>query len=268
MNGRTHDFSSRVVRSASISLIFGAAFAAIYLYFVRTRAGQKLDAASFDAIGWLHTALGPASGAIRVILILLAALVLLLLVLVAVFHRRFRDAAMAVAIGLVTLAVSPALKGVFLTRPHLGDFGYQFNTFPSDHEAITMAAVIGSFLLLPVNLRTPPVETALLLLGTLSGLFQIVAFAHRLSDVLGGALLAGLIAVWVPSGGRKRSFREHSILWIFVGFSAVLGSLCIATWSWSGYSDALQVVATVGIALCTAGCVCASVAATYFRTDQ
>ncbi|NTV40257.1 MAG: hypothetical protein HGA51_09960, partial [Demequinaceae bacterium] len=165
----------------------------------------------------------------------------------------------AAAITALSLIASALLKSL-LERPLIGDFGYATNTFPSSRAAVTVAALIGSYWLLPDRLRRPVFIAPLLLLGSLTCLFQVVSYAHRTADVFGGALLAGLIAAIFagPANALRPGWRRG--LWAFVAVAALAGGLCLAKWEASGYATSQQTVATVGILLASAACVAAALA--------
>lgn len=258
MRGDEQGKGTGVLGSALISLAFLVLATGTYLFFVRTSLGQRLDASSFGAVTWLRAPLGSMAGPVRVGLLVIAAILFAVLAIRALLARRLRIVIVAVVICLITLVLASLLKDVVLTRPYLGDFGYRYNTFPSGHEAVTTAALVGSFLMIPAMQRRAVVLLPLLILGSASGLAQVVAYAHRPSDVFAGALLAGAVAAWFPGRSGSIGVRWLSGLWIYALLAAAAGALALASWQASGYATALQVAASVGIGLCASACVCAA----------
>lgn len=228
--------SRGVVRATLIALVYLLAAGAVYVIFVRTAFGQRLDGSSFAAVTDIRSAIGPWAGRIRVALLVLSGLLVAVLLVLALVRRRFRDAIVAVAICVITIALSLTLKDLVLTRPALGQFGYSYNTFPSDHEAITTAALIASYLLLPGRVRQPLALLGLVVVGAASGLIQVVTYAHRPSDVLAGALLAGAVsaAFLVRRGSLGKAARWA--IWLVAGLAAVVATFCFLFWHSSGYS--------------------------------
>jgi membrane-associated phospholipid phosphatase len=258
MSVRQPGTAAVLVRSALVSVAFLLVGFGIYLFFLGTALGQQLDASSFGAVIWLRTLLGPWADRLRIILIVVSAVLLLLMVVFALVRKRVRDSYIAVAICLITLAASMVLKDFLVYRPDLGDYGYAYNTFPSGHESVSMAALIGVYVLLPGTLRRPVMLIPLIILGTASALFQVAAYAHRPSDVMAGALLAGAVAAWFPGRASKVAVGWRWGLWVFIVAAAILGSLCLASWQASGYETEQQMTATAGITLCAAACVTAA----------
>lgn len=242
-------------RPVVLSLSFLAASLAVYLLLIRTETGQHFDASTFGAVIWVREAIGPWSEILRDALTVVAGGILLLLLIIALVKQRLQDATAAAAVAALSLIVSTVLKSV-IDRPFLGEFGYLVNTFPSSRAAATVGALIGVYWLLRGRFRQP-VLLLLLALGASAGLFQVVSYAHRLSDALGGALLAGLIAALFVGRGGGLSVAWRWVLWSLTVVMAVVGALCLSTWEGSGYETSQQVTGTVGILLAVAACVMA-----------
>jgi membrane-associated phospholipid phosphatase len=248
------------VRALLVASLFLAAVVGVYVFFVRTALGQQLDASSFGAITVIRSPLGSLPNHIRVILLGICGALVVILIVIALAQRRIRDVAVAVAICVVTIALSLALKDVLLSRPYLGNFGYDYNTFPSDHEAISTAALNASYLLLPGRSRRPIALVLLIILGAASGLFQVAAYAHRPSDVMAGALLAGGVsALFLGRGsgiGLRRSWRWG--LWSVSAAAAILAAVFFVIWQDSGYTAGQQGTGTLAVALAALATVMAS----------
>jgi membrane-associated phospholipid phosphatase len=258
MSVRQPGTAAVIVRSAVVSVAFLLVGFGIYLFFLCTALGQQLDASSFGAVIWLRTLLGSWADRLRIILIVFSAVLLLVLIVIALVRKRVRDSYIAVAICVITLVASMVLKDFLVYRPDLGDYGYPYNTFPSGHESVSMAALIAAYVLLPGSLRRPVMLIPLIILGTASALFQVAAYAHRPSDVMAGALLAGAVAAWFPGRARKVGIGWRWGFWVFIAASAIVGALGLASWQSSGYETAQQMTATAGITLCAAACVTAA----------
>ncbi|HEY2645161.1 MAG TPA: phosphatase PAP2 family protein [Galbitalea sp.] len=247
-----------VLRSALASLAFLVAGVGLYLFFLCTVVGQQLDASSFGAVIWLRAALGPLADSFRTILVVASAVLLVVLIVIALLHGRIRDCYIAVAICLITLLASTGLKNYIVYRPNLGENGYPYNTFPSGHESVSIAALIAVYVLLPGSLRRPVMLVPLIILGTANAVSQVASYAHRPSDVMAGALLAGAVAAWFPGRTRRIAVGWRWGLWIFIAAAAIFGAVCLASWQSSGYATAQQMTATTGIALGSAACVTAA----------
>jgi hypothetical protein len=227
--------------------------------FILTEAGQRLDASSFGAVVGLRASIGELSGWLRGALTAICGVILLVMLIGALMRQRLRDATAAAAVTALSLIVSALLKAV-LERPFLGEFGYATNTFPSSRAAVSVAALIGSYWLLPDRFRRPVLMVPLLLLGSVTGLFQVVSYAHRTADVLGGVLLAGLVAALFTGAGGALQPGWRWGLWILVAVAAFSGSLCLWSWETSGYATSQQIVGTLGILLTSTASVTAALA--------
>ncbi|MCL2455000.1 MAG: phosphatase PAP2 family protein [Micrococcales bacterium] len=171
------------------------AMAAVYGVAVRTEPGQRLDAALTGLVQ-----LGPVVDTVARVARPLVLVVLTVVVVVAgrqAWRRGRRRLVWLVVLVVGAVAVvSPLLRDVVLTRPHLGGFVvYPYNTLPSTHMAVSTALVVAVVLLLlaegrPVR-RAATVLTALLVV---EGAANVVMIVHLPADVLAGAMLA--LAVW------------------------------------------------------------------------
>lgn len=190
--------TSPLLRAVGYSL----ALLLIYVLCVCTPIGQRLDGATLGAFpavqsdGWLRV-----YGARDVIPVLLCAAAGILAA-VSFARRRIIPAIAALTLLVSVFALSRLLDQ--LPRPGLGAFGYAHNTFPSGHTAVSLAGVvaIGWALPAPYRLRLLLVPSVL---AFLVAAFSLLSFAHRGSDVVGGALLAGAVAAGIAAvGGSSR----------------------------------------------------------------
>jgi hypothetical protein len=244
-----------ILRSVLVSLVFLAVGIAVYVFFIATATGQLLDASSFGAVMWLRVGGGGWASALRTLLLVASGALFVVLLVVALLQRRAREAGVALVICVIALLLSGALKQFVVSRPHLGNFGYSYNTFPSGHETITVASLVGAYLLLPDRSRRPVILLLFLVLGTASGAFQVIAYAHRPSDVIGAALLVGAVAAWIPGRSEGIGARWRWTLWGIVAIAATGGTLCLVGWQTHHFSTSEQVIGTIGIVLATAAAV-------------
>lgn len=249
-SGESRTTRNGLIRSVLIALGLAGAGVAAEIYFIRSASGQRLDASTFAAVSTLRETVGVWVDWLRLVLPGLAAGLAFIVLAFAVVRGRWRSAIAPICLVILTLVVSTALKDFLVTRPYFGDYGYPQNTFPSGHTAVTVAVLVAFYWLLP---RPRPLVTIpLTVLGSTAALFQVASYAHRLSDVIGGALLVGVIAVLLvgPVGDLRARWRW--VFWTGVILAAAVGALCLVSWDLSGYAPEQQWVATTGIAL-TAG---------------
>jgi membrane-associated phospholipid phosphatase len=164
--------------------------------FVRTPGGQAFDTALLPmsergASYEQDTALlGPAKAVLAffgdelVLGVVLLAAVLL--------SRRLWTSVAAVGIVLGSVAAARVLKEV-VVRPDLGVPGSStHNSFPSGHVAVATALVLAFVLVLPPVARWWFVVPGAMAVVAVAAATMITGW-HRLSDLLGGALVAGVL---------------------------------------------------------------------------
>jgi membrane-associated phospholipid phosphatase len=241
------------VRPVVVAVLLLAAGVTVDVLLIRTGPGQELDASTFAAVGAARDALGDAPERLRILLPVASAALLGVAVIVALARRRWRSAIAPVVLPVVALALSTVLKDL-LPRPDLGDHGYSENTFPSGHSAVTVACLIGFLWLLP-RARVA-VAIPLALLATAAAGFQVISYAHRLSDVIGGALLAGAIAACFLQRVGGLGAAGRAILWPIVALSGGAGAWALTTWMATGD----QQTGLVGILLASGSAATAAIA--------
>lgn len=172
------------------ALAVGCALAlmAVYLVFVRTNAGQRIDEAALDGRLASFHARHAANQLLTTISVGSLALVLVLLVAQALLRRRVALAVMAVVVVLGALTVTEVLKHVVLVRPDLVPSSIDSNSFPSGHTTTAFAAGIAATLAAPARWRRG-VAAGALLYGMAIGIATIAAGWHRPSDVAGAMLV-------------------------------------------------------------------------------
>jgi membrane-associated phospholipid phosphatase len=164
------------------------ALAVVYVVFVRTHPGQRIDEAALhgrlasvrarDAANQLLTTIGV--GSLALVLVLLAGQALL--------RRRVALAVAAVVVVVGAVTLTELLKHVVLARPELVASPIDHNSFPSGHTTTAFAVGIAATLAAPPRWRRA-VAAGALLYGTAIGIATIAAGWHRPSDVAGAMLV-------------------------------------------------------------------------------
>lgn len=209
------------------SLVTVAAVASLYFVFVRSEIGQAIDRVSIGSLAWA----GPVAQALgdgRTILLGLAVAGAAASALSGLF-RGFGVLPVAGS-ALIIAAVafgSPFLRDHVFIRPVLVNVpAYNHNTFPSSHAALAVAAAGVIIYFLP-KLRAARV--AAVVLACLVSVGSVSWHAHRLSDVIAGALLALALLVWLPGGARPvRPYWRRTLLVVAGFFGAVVVSFAAA----------------------------------------
>jgi membrane-associated phospholipid phosphatase len=178
-----------------------------YLFFVRTAAGQRLDARLGSDHG-MTEATGVLAAYDRYAVAVEVVATLVVLAVAAARHRLRRGGlSAALPLGVVTVA---NIAQHLLTRPVEYPGGSAHNSFPSGHVALAAATVIAFVLVVPA--RFGPLVAAVgsvpvtLVLGA-----TIAAGWHRFSDGLGAVLLAiaagGLVVLLSPDATHDQPGR-------------------------------------------------------------
>jgi len=191
---RTHGYSARRSRARPVLIAsgFAAGFTVTYFIAVRTWQGQVVDSAAFRTLAPLHDAIGAAAAASRAFIPATEAVVVTAMIAIALFSRRWLDVGRATVIVAGSVVACEVLKAL-LPRPEMGSHGYQENTFPSGHVAFALSAALAVSV---VSVHRPWTRVVFALSLTCAlGLAwaSIVTYAHRPSDVIGAALLVGVV---------------------------------------------------------------------------
>lgn len=176
-----------------LAVTCGVLAALVYLAMVGTTAGQVVDNAAVAGQTLESPAVADqANSLLDVISWTTLPLLLLGVAAVAAARRRWLLAVSLLVIMVTSIAGAELLRHIVFGRPELQRstvLGDQGNTFPSGHAAIGMAIAIGLVAAAPVRIRA-----AASLLGALiavtTGMGVLTAAWHRLSDALGGELVA------------------------------------------------------------------------------
>lgn len=174
---------------AALSLACALGLVVVYVVFVRTRTGQRLDEAALAGrLASLH-ARRAADQLLTTISVASLALALVLLVGQALLRRRAALAVVAVVVVVGAVALAEVLKHVVLARPELVPTALDRNSFPSGHTTTAFAVGIAAALAAPPRWRRAAAAGALLY-GTAIGVATVAAGWHRPSDVAGAMLVA------------------------------------------------------------------------------
>jgi membrane-associated phospholipid phosphatase len=188
------------LRAFAVAVASGVALLGVYLVFVRTREGQRVDQSALTHLGWSLHARETVSTVLDVITIGGMTLVLAACVLVALARRRWSLAVGAVAlVGTANLATQ-VLKHQILTRPDLGY--WKTNSLPSGHTTVVASITMAALLVVPRGARW-----LVAVVGSVSvavtGVGTVVAGWHRPSDVVAalfvtlavGAAVLGVLTI-------------------------------------------------------------------------
>jgi hypothetical protein len=209
-------------RMAVLSVGLAACFVALYVIAILTTAGQQWDAMSMGAFPQLRSETWLTIFAARDWLPFGLIAIAAIAGVEAMLRGRWEAVAASGTLVSLTALASFGFKNGVLPRPYLGDFAYNYNTFPSGHSAISLAVIVTVVWFGPRWLHPMVVG----LLGAVGGFVAIaswLSFAHRGSDIVGGALLAGALAcgiaavAGVPANGQTRP----RAMWTFGGVVAL-----------------------------------------------
>ncbi|KAA2261452.1 phosphatase PAP2 family protein [Solihabitans fulvus] len=228
---------ARLAVSASLCALL---LVATYLLFVGNDAGQQLeDAALTDAQLSPRSALPAALSGLRVF----SGSTMLLLALVVVFtigcaRRRVRLGLVAAGVIVASVGGATVLKSAVFDRPHLNPASVTLgNSFPSGHVAFAVSAVLALILVSPYRVRPYLVGFGGVWVGAVAATTVTVAW-HRLSDVIGSALLAlGIccVAVMALAFGRDVSVppRRRTAPATCLLPAALPASFLLVSWSFT-----------------------------------
>ncbi|GAA1919638.1 hypothetical protein GCM10009775_10310 [Microbacterium aoyamense] len=252
------DRRRRRLASALLAVAFAAAFVALYTAAVLTPQGQFWDAQSLGTFGEFRTedwlAVYEARDWLPFALLGLGAIA----GIEGIIRRRWvAVVASSALVGLTALA-GYTFKGGVLPRPYLGEFAYTYQTFPSGHVAMSLAAVVAMVWFAPRWLH-PIVLFVLGAVIVLVAVASLLSFAHRASDVVAGGLLAGAIAFAISAivGLPPSRIRWPRLAWSVAGGVALVACAVVYAMLLAGDGaepdiDVIAVVAIVAVAGVTA----------------
>jgi membrane-associated phospholipid phosphatase len=211
--------------------------AGLYVIFVRTGLGQRIDDAALDGRATLSArSVNSADDLLRTVSVASVAILGGGIVLVAVMRTRFLLAAAAAAVIAGANVTTQVLKAV-LPRPDLIagqaeiDIG---NTLPSGHTTVAASIAVAALLVAPRRLRGAVAVVGVLYAAAI-GVATLTAGWHRPSDAIAavsvvvgwGALAACVIVVRTAPGESQRTATPFaSRLLVAAG-----GALCAVTFA-------------------------------------
>jgi membrane-associated phospholipid phosphatase len=237
-----------------LSAAYAVAFVWLYVVAVLTPFGQLIDAGSLSLFGWLRSDAWLAFYDGRDIVMYCVVAAAVVAALTDVLEHRWKPPIYAGVLVVVVAAISIGMKE-FAPRPDLGDFAYAHNTFPSGHTAITLAAAVAIIWCYP-RWMSPVLVLVLGGVVTFVALGSLFSMAHRASDSIAGALLAGAVSCALAALSRATEpvssrLRRGSVIagavMVGVGLVYLAGALGV----FGGGDHALQL--TIAILLCTLG---------------
>ncbi|WP_346231246.1 phosphatase PAP2 family protein [Parafrigoribacterium mesophilum] len=188
---------------------FGLAvvFTLVYLFAVRTHAGQVLDERAFDGARLGQRSIAPVTlsllDALPVIAVVIAFLVA---VVVTAVRRNWVSFFVAMVAAALANLATQVLKELILNRPDFGVHGYAFNSFPSGHTTLAASAALVFFLAVSPNLR--PMAAAVGAMFTIAtGVSTLANQWHRPSDVMAALLVVAFFGC--IAGAILTSVRPH-----------------------------------------------------------
>ena len=219
------------------ALLAAAAFAALYLIFVRTHGGQMVDQLAYDGADFGRRSVSPFTQGILDWLPTASAVVgLVLTIAVALIRHQLRAFVIAVVVAAAAIGTAQLLKHAILSRPDLGVEGYAGNSFPSGHTTVAAASALALYLV-----ASPRTRARVGVWGTgfavLAGLSTLAGQWHRPSDVIAALLV---VAFWGCVGGAALSFNRAAASvplaaspsrqwWIAIPFVIVSGAALVVT---------------------------------------
>ena len=210
---------------------------ALYLFFVRTHAGQAVDQLAYDGAEFGRRSVTPFTQGILDWLPTASAVVgLLLTIIIALIRRHLKTFVVAVGVAAAAIATTQLLKYGILTRPDLGVEGYAGKSFPSGHTTVAAASALALFLV-----ASPRTRSMVGVWGTvfavLAGLSTLAGQWHRPSDVIAALLV---VSFWGCVGGAVLSFNREAVdtsphdspsrkWWLAIPFAIVSGAALVVT---------------------------------------
>jgi len=172
--------------------ICAAGTAGVYLLFVRTAVGQRLDMAALTSTDALPgTVVVDAWTLLDTVGIATLAVIALVIAGLAVMRGRYGLGLMAAVIVAGSNLTTQVLKRSLLERPFLlPGVPIHPNSFPSGHATVAASLAVAAFLIVPHRLRAPTALAATTFAAGV-GLATVVAGWHRPSDVIGAWLVVG-----------------------------------------------------------------------------
>ncbi|WP_241984277.1 phosphatase PAP2 family protein [Cryobacterium sp. Hb1] len=263
------------------------AFFGLYLFFVRSHAGQEADQLAYDGAEFGRLGITPFTGRVLDSVPDIAVVFgVVLTAIIARVRRNWRTLIVALVAAAAATASAQLLKYGILARPDLAVEGYAGNSFPSGHTTVAAASALVVFLVASPRLR-PMVAGWGTAFAVLAGVATLANQWHRPSDVIAALLwvalwgcLAGAVLAWPRPGivaragtatpapaptARRRAFTGlrrstvRVVRWVSIGCGAFSAVALIATLVLD--SSLFERVGTLGTVIAYLGGVAAIVTA-------
>jgi membrane-associated phospholipid phosphatase len=187
-----------LIALAAVSMV---AFWAVYVVFVHTYHGQRVDDEALAGRAIASSGTDAAAHLLNTISV--GSIVLAIALLVAQAWVRGRPDLSLVAAAVIVASVLSAelCKHVILTRPTLAAGPIPVPSYPSGHTAVAFSVGVAATLCVPARMRR---RTALIAVayGSAIGVATLAAGWHRPSDVAGGLLLVISFAAVIAAIAR------------------------------------------------------------------
>ncbi|MCX7522498.1 phosphatase PAP2 family protein [Microbacterium sp. STN6] len=253
------------------ALVLAAAFAGVYVFFVRTHTGQLIDERSFEGAAlWRGGLGGPASWLLNALPAISVGLAFVIMVIVSIIRRNGTVFIAAAAAALAANASTQLLKYAILDRPDTGVAEGLANSLPSGHTTAAASAALAVFLIASPRMR--PVAAAIgSLFAIVAGAATLVNQWHRPSDVIAALLVvafwgcgAGFVLATSASAQAARPSRTRALPLAIgallcavaagFGFVVTAGGLAVGSnHRFIAYMGGVAAIAAIGLALAWAG---------------
>jgi membrane-associated phospholipid phosphatase len=185
----------------ALGLLSLIGFGVVYLVFVQTYHGQRVDDAALTGRAIAQRGTTAAGHLLATISVGSLILAIVLLVAQALVRRRPDLSLVAAAVICISVIAAELFKHVLLPRPELYVGPLAHPSYPSGHTAVAFSVGVAATLCVPVRMRR---RTALIavLYGSAIGVAALAAGWHRPSDVAGSLLLVTAVASLVAATAR------------------------------------------------------------------
>lgn len=236
-------------RRALRSVVLLGVVAVLYVLFVVLPLGQRVDELGAGLPEWLEAVSGLALS-LRTPLLVLSLVGAAIVIVDALVHRRFVPALTGAAVVGAAGVVNTLLRDVALFRPDLGsEAGFDGNSFPSGHVAVSVAAASAVVALW----RWPRPRRPMAFVGAIPALValsSVLAHAHRVSDVIAGAVLGAAFSQWIAGTAVPPVPRSSRRLWTWIAIAtsaSIVGALAVVGTALDGLAPPLFTAGVVGV---------------------
>ena len=216
-----------------------AAFVAVYVVAVLTETGQRIEnTALLGAAIRSETERGQSAEALSPISLVTFGLAVLLVTAVGFARRREALGLLAASVMVIAVIAAELLKDLLPRPPHTqGPIWLLRNSFPSGTVAVVAAMSVGAMLVSPDRLRWAVLAIGSVALAVAAQSTQIAGW-HRLSDAVGGGLLAAAVGAFgvavlaaadlvATSAVGRVTWRVYAAILIVAGLLLAVGTLLL-----------------------------------------